>query len=99
MIKKGEQRLVVNINDVRRKLPNRVKALLNNSIEELVLFQNALKEYIRHQNPDFANKFDEFLIGFEGSFGNKHATPRNLSSNLLGSIIAIEGIVTKCSLV
>lgn len=99
MIKQGEQRLLININDVRRKLPTRVKALLNNSIEELVLFQNALKEFISHQNPDYAHAFDEFLVGFEGSFGTKHATPRNLSSGLLGSIIAIEGIVTKCSLV
>ncbi|KAH9405242.1 MCM DNA helicase complex subunit [Tyrophagus putrescentiae] len=99
MIKVGEQRLLVNINDVRRKMPTRVKALLNNSIEELVLFQNALKEFVASRDPAFANKYDEFLIGFEGSFGNKHATPRNLSSSLLGSIIAIEGIVTKCSLV
>lgn len=99
MVKQGEQRLIVNINDVRRKLPLRVKALLKNSIEEVVIFQNALKEYVSHIDPDFAHKFDEFLIGFEGSFGKQHATPRNLSSSLLGSIIAIEGIVTKCSLV
>ena len=99
MIKQGHQRLLVNINDVRRKLPNRIKALLDNSIEEVILFQNALKEYISHQDSDFASKFEEFLIGFEGSFGTKHVTPRNLTSNLLGSIVAIEGIVTRCSLV
>lgn len=99
LVKQQQQRLVVNINDLRRKLPARVKSLLDNSVEEIILFQNALKEYISHQNPDFANKFDEFLIGFEGSFGTKHCTPRNLSSNLIGSIVAVEGIVTKCSLV
>lgn len=99
MIKTECQRLVVNINDLRKKLPIRAKALLENSVEEIVLFQNALKEFITHQDTTFSNKFEEFLVAFEGSFGTKHVTPRNLTSNLIGSIIAVEGIVTKCSLV
>lgn len=35
-------------------------------------------------------------IGFEGPFGCYHVTPRNLLSNLLGSMVKVEGIVTKC---
>ncbi|XP_046909054.1 minichromosome maintenance 3 [Dermatophagoides farinae] len=99
MIKTQQQRLIVNVNDLRRKLPLRTKCLLRSGIEEIVLFQNALREYISHQAPDFVENFDEFLIGLEGSFGSHHVTPRNLSSIFLGSIIAVEGIVTKCSLV
>ncbi|KAH9421184.1 MCM DNA helicase complex subunit [Dermatophagoides pteronyssinus] len=99
MIKTQQQRLIVNVNDLRRKLPLRTKCLIRSAIEEIVLFQNALREYISHQAPDFADNFDEFLIGLEGSFGSHHVTPRNLSSIFLGSIIAVEGIVTRCSLV
>ncbi|OTF73270.1 DNA replication licensing factor Mcm3-like protein, partial [Euroglyphus maynei] len=99
MIKTQQQRLIVNVNDLRRKLPLRTKCLLRSGIEEIVLFQNALREYISHQAPDFAEDFDEFFIGLEGSFGSHHVTPRNLASIFLGSIIAVEGIVTKCSLV
>lgn len=99
MIKTNSQRLMVNINDLRRKLPNRARALLTNGIEEIVLFQNALKEYIVHYAPQFSTNYEEFLIGLEGSLGSHHVTPRNLSTSLLGSIIAVEGIVTRCSLV
>lgn len=41
----------------------------------------------------------EFYVGFEGSFGSKHVTPRSLSARNLNNLICVEGIVTKCSLV
>ncbi|KPM08052.1 lipophorin receptor [Sarcoptes scabiei] len=99
MIKTRQQRLIVNINDLRRKLPSRTRLLLKNGIDEIVLFQNALRDYISHHAPDFLEQYEEFLIGLEGSFGSHHVTPRNLSTNLLGCIIAVEGIVTRCSIV
>ena len=44
----------------------------------------------------FAKQFEEFHVGFEGSFGAKHVSPRTLKSNLIGSLVCVEGIVTKC---
>ena len=41
----------------------------------------------------------DFYIGFEGSFGAKHVTPRSLSARNLNNLMCLEGIVTKCSLV
>ena len=35
-------------------------------------------------------------MGFEGSFGSKHVTPRTLSSRFIGNLVCVEGIVTKC---
>ena len=32
------------------------------------------------------------------SFGSKHVTPRSLSADLLGSLVCVEGIITKCEL-
>lgn len=99
MVKQQSQRLVVNVNDLRKKLPARAKALLEHSVEEIILFQRALKDYVSHHHASYAEQAGDFMISFEGSFGNKHVTPRNLTSGLIGSIIAVEGIVTKCSLV
>lgn len=99
MITSNEYRLIVNINDLRKKNPKRAQGLLENSFEELVAFQRALKEFISGVDTTYAKQFEEFYIGLEGSFGSKHVTPRTLQARQLGSVVCVEGIVTKCSLV
>ncbi|XP_060529095.1 zygotic DNA replication licensing factor mcm3 [Cylas formicarius] len=99
MIADKGSRLLVNINDLRRKNPKRAHSLLNNAFEELLSFERALKEYVSHVNPEYAKENEEFFIGFEGSFGSKHVTPRTLTCRFLGNLICVEGIVSKCSLV
>ncbi|KAJ1896032.1 MCM DNA helicase complex subunit [Kickxella alabastrina] len=37
--------------------------------------------------------------GFRGAFGAHHLTPRGLRAALLGQLVCVEGIVTRCSLV
>lgn len=99
MVADNSRRLVVNINDLRRKNPVRAKSLLNNAFEEQVAFQKALKDFVFTISTDYAKDKDDFFIAFEGSFGNKHVTPRSLTSRFLGNLICVEGIVTKCKLV
>lgn len=71
-------------------------SLLNNSFEEQLAFQNALKQYISSIDIEYAKSNNDFFVAFEGSFGNKHVTPRTLTSHYLGNLICMEGIVTKC---
>lgn len=59
-------------------------------------FQNALKQYISSVDIDYAKGNKDFFVAFEGSFGNKHVTPRTLTSRYLGNLVCVEGIVTKC---
>ncbi|KAJ8276841.1 hypothetical protein GJAV_G00068510 [Gymnothorax javanicus] len=92
-------RLIVNVNDLRRKNEKRAKALLNNAFSELLAFQGALKDLVASIDGTYAKQFDEFHVGFEGSFGSKHVSPRTLTARFLGSLVCVEGIVTKCSLV
>ncbi|XP_008478491.1 DNA replication licensing factor Mcm3 [Diaphorina citri] len=99
MIEDGRRRLLVNINDLRRKNPTRALNLLTNAFEECIAFQRALKDYVASVDSTFAYNQEEFFVAFEGSFGNKHVTPRTLTSRYLGNIVCLEGIVTKCSLV
>ncbi|XP_047657793.1 MCM3 minichromosome maintenance deficient 3 (S. cerevisiae), like [Tachysurus fulvidraco] len=99
MVSEGESRLIININDLRRRNEKRAKELLKNAFGELVAFQRALKDMVASIDATYAKQFDEFHVGFEGSFGNKHVSPRTLSARFLGNLVCVEGIVTKCSLV
>lgn len=99
MIAEEGKRLLVNINDLRKKNPTRAQALLNNAFEEQHAFSRALKEFVQSIQPTYAKTQEEFHVAFEGSFGNKHVTPRQLTSRFLGSLVCVEGIVVKVSLV
>lgn len=96
MLADGKCRLIVNINDLRRKNPKRALSLLNNAFQEQQVFQKALNEYVFDVSAEHEKNKKEFFIAFEGSFGNKHVTPRTLTSNFIGNLICVEGIVTKC---
>jgi DNA replication licensing factor MCM3 len=37
-----------------------------------------------------------YYVGLRGSFGDHHVNPRTLRANMLGKMISIEGIVTRC---
>ncbi|XP_071097249.1 zygotic DNA replication licensing factor mcm3-like [Haliotis cracherodii] len=99
MITNSEVRLTVNVNDLRKKNPKRATALLDDSFEEMIAFQNALKELVASADPVYSKQYEAFFIGLEGSFGSKHVTPRSLTSRFLGNMVCVEGIVTKCSLI
>lgn len=99
MISENKARLIVNVNDLRRRNEARAAKLMNSAFEELLAFQNALKDLVASVDATYAKQHEEFFIGLEGSFGSKHVSPRTLTSRLLGSMVCVEGIITKCSLV
>lgn len=99
MISDDKKRLIVNINDLRASNPNRAYNLLTNAFEEQLAFSRALKEFVSSIQPSYGKTQEDFMVGFEGSFGNRHVTPRSLHSNHLGQLVCVEGIVTKVSLV
>ncbi|XP_059558226.1 DNA replication licensing factor MCM3 [Myotis daubentonii] len=99
LISDNQYRLIVNVNDLRRKNEKRANRLLNNAFEELVAFQRALKDFVASIDATYAKQYEEFYIGLEGSFGSKHVSPRTLTSVFLSCVVCVEGIVTKCSLV
>lgn len=86
MIAEKGKRLIVNINDLRRKCPNRAAAILSNAFDEQLAFSRALKEYVSTLQANYAKNYEDFFIGFEGSFGNRHVTPRTLVSRLTQNI-------------
>ncbi|XP_027594132.1 DNA replication licensing factor MCM3 [Pipra filicauda] len=99
MISDNQCRLLVNINDLRRKNERRANRLLSHAFEELMAFQRALKDFVASVDATYAKQYEDFYIGLEGSFGSKHVSPRTLTASFLSCIVCVEGIVTKCSLV
>jgi len=99
MIENDRSRIVVNIGDLRKKNEVRVARLLGKGFEEIAAFQSALKTFVASNSTDYSKMHEEFHVGFEGSFGAKHVTPRTLNSRHIGGLVCVEGIVTKCSLV
>ena len=69
---------------------------MTDAFDEQLAFQRALREFVGGIDSAYLKEHDEFHIGFEGSFGSKHVTPRTLSSRFIGNLVCVEGIVTKC---
>eukprot|EP01117_Protostelium_nocturnum_P010627 TRINITY_DN3825_c0_g2_i1.p1 TRINITY_DN3825_c0_g2~~TRINITY_DN3825_c0_g2_i1.p1 ORF type:complete len:512 (-),score=182.43 TRINITY_DN3825_c0_g2_i1:93-1562(-) len=113
MIFNRTKRLILNLDDLRSWNADRTRQLMKNPTLYLGAYQRGLKEVIsemggRLDPQDLPSPEDleemkdtdtEYFIGVEGSFGSSHISPRQLGSHLIGSLVLIEGIATKCSLV
>ncbi|KAJ1919545.1 MCM DNA helicase complex subunit [Mycoemilia scoparia] len=102
----GGGRLIVNLDDLREYDREQEQMLVNNPAEYVPAFENAATEIANNlisQQPGYhsTGSIDTFKVnvGFVGSFGSHHITPRGLRAALLGHLVCIEGIVTRCSLV
>lgn len=89
MISEKSKRLIVNINDLKRRNPTRALELLNNASDEQLAFGRALKEYVSSVQPNYGKTYEDFFIGFEGCFGSRHVTPRSLTSRWVFGFVLI----------
>ncbi|KAL3002935.1 hypothetical protein AAZX31_08G081800 [Glycine max] len=98
LINHKRHRLIVNISDLHnfRDLGNRI---LRSPSEYMQPFCDAVTEATRAIDPKYLKEGEQVLVGFEGPFVSRRVTPRELLSEFIGSMVCIEGIVTKCSLV
>ena len=46
-----------------------VWSLLKAANEELIAFQNALREFVSSVDTAYSKEFEEFFVGFEGRWG------------------------------
>ncbi|XP_057420051.1 DNA replication licensing factor MCM3-like [Lotus japonicus] len=98
LIEQRRRRLIVDISDLHifRDLGNRI---LRNPGEYMQSFCDAVTDAVRAIDPKFLKEGEQVLVGFEGPFVSRRVTPRELLSQFIGSMVCVEGIVTKCSLV
>ena len=91
MISTKSRRLMVNINDLRKALPERTKTLTEDAFDEILAMQRALKEYVGSVDPSYAKETSDFFVGFEGAFGSRHVTARTLTSRHINNLVCVEG--------
>ncbi|KAK7399782.1 hypothetical protein VNO78_10973 [Psophocarpus tetragonolobus] len=98
LINHKRHRLIVNISDLHnfRDLGNRI---LRSPSEYIQPFCDAVTDAVRAIDPKYLKEGEHVLVGFEGPFVSRRVTPRDLLSEFIGSMVCVEGIVTKCSLV
>lgn len=61
-------------------------------------FCDASTDWARNIDPKHLKEGEQVLVGFEGPFVSRRVTPRDLLSQFIGSMVCVEGIVTKCML-
>lgn len=57
---------------------------------------DAVTDATRGIDPKYLKEGEQVHVGFEGPFVSRRVTPRELLSEFIGSMVCVEGIVTKC---
>ncbi|KAK2737686.1 MCM DNA helicase complex subunit [Myotisia sp. PD_48] len=101
MIQRGLRRFTVSIDEIRNHNPELAQGILTTPFVYCEAFDRALR--------DVANTFPRpgkedaddtvYYCAYFGAFGDHACNPRTLGSSQLNRLIALDGIVTKCSLV
>jgi len=101
LLRTDQTRLIVNIDDLRDFNREYADGLLKQPFDYLPAFDAALLNVIsRVYDPDkYTIESKNYKVGFSGSFGDHHVSPRTLQAIHLGKMICLEGIITRCSLV
>ncbi|KAI0067929.1 ATP dependent DNA helicase [Artomyces pyxidatus] len=101
MLRLDQTRLIVNIDDLRDYRRDFADGLLKQPVDFLPAFDEALQTVIQqvHDLEKHEIEGKGYAIGFSGSFGDHHVSPRTLRASHLGHMISLEGIITRCSLV
>lgn len=101
MLREDRNRLIVNIDNLRDYSRDFSEGLLKQPVDYLPAFDDALANVVQqvHDTDKHDIEGKAYHIGFSGSFGDHHVSPRTLNASYIGKMISLEGIVTRCSLV
>ncbi|KAG8094469.1 hypothetical protein GUJ93_ZPchr0012g20337 [Zizania palustris] len=99
MVQNKRYRLIIGMDDLRNHSLDLARRVIRSPGEYMQPASDAVTEVARNLDPKFLKERQRVLVGFSGPFGFHRVTPRDLMSSFLGSMVCVEGIVTKCSLV
>ncbi|EEB06710.2 MCM complex subunit Mcm3 [Schizosaccharomyces japonicus yFS275] len=102
MLNTGKRRLIVNLDELRDYNKELADGILYKPMEYCDAFNEALETVVSTMMDPIVHvelQGKKFYIGYSGSFGEFHVTPRTIRANHLNKMISLEGIVTRCSLV
>ncbi|KAJ5085901.1 hypothetical protein N7532_010672 [Penicillium argentinense] len=103
MLNRKSRRLLVDLDEIRQHSREMADGLLTSPFEYTQAFDAALKDIVKYL-PGWSGKRETeddvvYYCAFHGAFGEFSCNPRTLGSQHLNRMVALEGIVTKCSLV
>ncbi|KAF8559368.1 ATP dependent DNA helicase [Imleria badia] len=101
LLRTEQTRLIVNIDDLRDYNREYADGLLKQPVDFLPAFDDALVNIVTQVHDADKHELEgkSYRVGFSGSFGDHHVSPRTLKAEYLGKMISLEGIITRCSLV
>ncbi|KAM3404738.1 hypothetical protein ACQJBY_007690 [Aegilops geniculata] len=99
MVQSKRHRLTIGMDDLRNHNLDLARRVIRSPGEFMQPASDAVTEVARNLDPKFLKEGERVLVGFTGPFGFHRVTPRDLMSSFIGTMVCVEGIVTKCSLV
>lgn len=101
MFTQNRRRCVINLAHFyhHREGTDLARRILQSPSEYMQPLCDAVTELARSMNVKYLKEGEQILVGLEGPFVSRRVTPRELLSGFIGSMVCVEGIVTKCSLV
>lgn len=100
---KGEiiRRLTINIDHIHHFDVNLAQAIMNHPIQLIPMLEKMIDELARGYDSKLKTKIRDqpFHLSLIGNFGSHTLTPRSLTATHIGSLVNIEGIVTRVSLI
>ncbi|EPS70184.1 hypothetical protein M569_04577 [Genlisea aurea] len=99
MFTQNRRRCIVNLSHfyLHREGTDLARRLLQSPGEYLQPLCDAVTDIARSMNAKYLKEEEQILVGLEGPFVSRRVTPRELLSGFIGSMVCVEGIVTKCS--
>ncbi|KAL6841409.1 hypothetical protein ACP4OV_028927 [Aristida adscensionis] len=99
MVQNKRRRLIIGMDDLRNHNLDLARRVIRSPGEYMHPASEAVSEVARNLDPKFLKEGERVMVGFSGPFGFHRVTPRDLMSSFIGTMVCVEGIVTKCSLV
>lgn len=105
MLAKGRFRLPVVLDEVRTFDAEFWRGILNDPVDFLPACERALRDTVLTIYDPNDERFQpleddqQFYVAFKGAFGSHSVTPRTITADHLLTMVSIEGIVTRASLV
>nr|CAB3461188.1 unnamed protein product [Digitaria exilis] len=99
MVQNKRHRLIIGMDDLRNHNLDLARRVIRSPGEYMQPASDAVSEVARNLDPKFLKEGERVMVGFSGPFGFHRVTPRDLMSSFIGTMVCVEGIVAKCSLV
>jgi DNA replication licensing factor MCM3 len=102
MLEAGDTRFIVRLDDpdLARAFEDPMTNIIQRPLAFIAPFEDALTRFInlQHSNVILGNNL-EFSVGFDGAFGGRRVSPRDLDSRRLCQLVCVEGIATKVGMI